>query len=88
MDLNKLSGGLAPEKDLVLPGKPHHPEMRESVSIWMFEDGGAFAFPRMGIEAESSSWENRRLQGNFSFADGRVLNGAGVGPAPSLELTT
>jgi hypothetical protein len=56
--------------------------MRESVSIWMFEENGAFAFPRMGIEAESASWNNRRLQGNFSFADGRVLNGAGVGPAP------
>jgi len=83
MDLEKLSGGLAPERDLVLPGQPDHPEMRESVSIWMFEDNGAFAFPRMGIEAESASWGNRRLQGNFSFADERVLNGAGVGAAPS-----
>jgi hypothetical protein len=80
---DKLSGGLAAEKDLVLPGKPDHPEMRESVSIWMFEEHGAFAFPRMGIEAESLSWENRRLQGNFAFADGRVLNGAGMGPAPA-----
>jgi prepilin-type processing-associated H-X9-DG protein len=82
-DTLDLSGGLAPVKDLVLPGQPEHPEMRESVSIWMFEDTGAFAFPRMGIEAESSSWANRRLQGNFAFADGRVLNGADVGPAPS-----
>lgn len=82
-DIERLSGGLAPEKDLVLPGKPDDPEMRESVSVWMFEESGAFAFPRLGIEAESSSWQNRRLQGNFSFADGRVLNGAGVGAAPS-----
>lgn len=82
-NIDNISGGLALEKDLVLPGKPDHPEMRESVSIWMFADDGAFAFPRMGIEAESLSWDNRRLQGNFSFADGRVLNGAGVGPAPS-----
>jgi hypothetical protein len=80
---NELSGGLAPDKDFVLPGKPDHAEMRESVSIWMFEESGAFAFPRMGIEAEASSWEHRRLQGNFAFADGRVMNGAGVGPAPS-----
>jgi hypothetical protein len=83
MTSQQLSGGLALEKDLVLPGQPDHPEMRESVSIWMFEEHGAFAFPRMGIEAESASWGNRRLQGNFSFAQGRVLNGAGVGPAPS-----
>ncbi len=39
--------------------------------------------PRTGIEAEASSWEDRRLQANFAFADGRVLNGAGRGPAPS-----
>jgi hypothetical protein len=83
LSIEKLSNGLAPEKDLVLPSQPEHPEMRESVSIWMFEENGAFAFPRMGIEAESQSWQNRRLQGNFSFANGRVLNGAGVGPAPS-----
>ena len=83
LPIDKLSGGLALDRDLVLPGKPEHPEMRESVSIWMFEENGAFAFPRMGIEAEAASWDNRRLQGNFSFASGRVLNGAGRGPAPS-----
>jgi hypothetical protein len=83
LEISQLGGGLAPEKDLVLPGQPEHPEMRESVSIWMFEESGAFGFPRMGIEAESASWAHRRLQGNFAFANGRVLNGAGVGPAPS-----
>ena len=82
-DTQKLANGLALEKDLVFPSKPDHPEMRESVSIWLFEENGKFAFPRMGIEAEASSWDNRRLQGNFSFANGRVLNGAGIGPAPS-----
>lgn len=85
MELNsqQLSGGLALEKDRVLPGQPENPEMRESVSIWMFEENGAFGFPRMGIEAEALSWANRRLQGNFAFEDGRVLNGASIGPAPS-----
>lgn len=79
----QLSGGLALEKDLVLPGQPEHPEMRESVSIWLFEESGEFAFPRGGIEAESQSWDNRLLQANFSFADGRVLSGAGRGLAPA-----
>jgi prepilin-type processing-associated H-X9-DG protein len=83
IDIESLSGGLAVEKDLVLPGKPQDPEMRESVSVWLFEDGGEFAMPRTGIEAEASSWEDRRLQANFAFADGRVLNGAGRGAAPS-----
>src|SRR5262249_44871370 len=42
-----------------------------------------FGFPRMGIEAEASSWNDRLFQGNMAFADGRVLNGAGKGPPPS-----
>ena len=83
IDIEKLSGGLALDKDLVLPGQPQDPEMRESVSVWLFEDSGEFAMPRTGIEAEASSWEDRRLQANFAFADGRVLNGAGRGPAPA-----
>jgi hypothetical protein len=83
LSLKELSGGLELERDLVFPAKPDHPEMRESVSVWLFEDNGAFAFPRMGIEAEASSWADRLLQGNFVFANGRVLNGAGRGPAPS-----
>ena len=78
-----ISGGLEADKDLVLPGKPTDPNMRESASMWLFEENGAFGFPRMGIEAEASSWDDRRFQGNFAFADGRVLNGAGRGPAPS-----
>jgi hypothetical protein len=81
--IEQLCGGLSPEKDLVFPGKPAHPEMRESVSIWMFEENGAFAFPRIGIEAEAASWDDRRVQANFAFANGRVLNGAGRGRAPS-----
>jgi hypothetical protein len=83
MTAQQLSGGLAVDKDLVFPGKPDHPEMRESVSIWLFDDKGEFALPRMGIEAEAWSWQDRLLQANFAFADGRVLNGAGRGPAPS-----
>lgn len=83
LSIEQLAGGLAPEMDLVLPSQPEDPEMRESISVWLFDDEGRFAFPRMGIEAESHSWDNRRVQGNFSFADGRVINGAGMGPAHS-----
>src|SRR3546814_6092061 len=64
----QLSNGFALDKDRVLPSQPEHPEMRESVSIWLFEENGEFAFPRGGIEAESQSWDDRLLQANFSFA--------------------
>lgn len=75
------TGGLMPEHDLFFPRRPEDPEMRESASMWLYEENGAFGFPRFGIEAEASSWTWRRVQGNFAFAGGRILNGAGAGPA-------
>jgi prepilin-type processing-associated H-X9-DG protein len=82
-EIANLSGGLEAQQDLVFPGQPSDPQMRESASLWLFEANGTFGFPRMGVEAEASSWDNRRYQANFAFADGRVLNGAGRGAVPS-----
>ncbi len=76
-------GGLTPKHDSVFPAKPADPQMRESTSFWLFEENGAFSFPRFGIEAEASSWDNRRVQGNMAFPHARVLNGAGMGKAHS-----
>jgi hypothetical protein len=56
--------------------------MRESTSIWMFDETGALGFPRMGVEAEAACWDNRLFQANFAFADGRIMNGAGRGAPP------
>jgi hypothetical protein len=83
ISLDELRNGLEVEKDLVFPEKPSHPEMRESTSIWMFDETGAFGFPRMGVEAEAACWDNRLFQANFAFADGRIMNGAGRGAPPS-----
>jgi hypothetical protein len=83
-----LPGGLALEKDLVLPEQPTDPEMRESVSVWLYEENGAFGFPRMGIEAEARCWNDRRLQAAFTFPDGRALNGAARGvPGSAIDET-
>ncbi|MFT3966684.1 MAG: hypothetical protein QM690_12470 [Sphingobium sp.] len=81
LTLDALSGGLSPDKELVFAARPDDPEMRESMSLWLYDDRGRFHFPRMGIEAEAHSWDNRRVQGNFAFPGGRVLNGAGLGAA-------
>lgn len=78
-----LSGGLPPDREQLFASQPTDPEMRESMSLWLYDDRGRFSFTRMGIEAEASSWDNRRVQGNFAFPGGRVLNGAGVGTAHS-----
>lgn len=67
-------GGLEPELDAaMLPGRPDDPEMCESASIWVFEENGAFAFPRIGIEAVGAQWGAHRYDANFALGGGRVL---------------
>jgi hypothetical protein len=73
MDENFWTGGLPPELDFMFPAQPHDPEMRESASMWLFEENGAFAFPRNGIEALGAVWENHRFDCNFAFPSGRIL---------------
>lgn len=67
------TGGLDPQIDYMFPTRPTDPEMRESASIWLFEENGLFGFPRIGIEAQGAVWDNHRFDCNFAFADGRVL---------------
>jgi hypothetical protein len=83
MTASLWTAGLAPELDLVFPACPDNPQMRESVSVWFFEENGRFAAPRMGIEAEAASWDDRLFQANFAAEGERVLVGPGKGPAPS-----
>src|SRR5215207_9643760 len=79
--VQEWSGELEPELDgHVLPGKPEDPEMRESASIWVFEENGEFAFPRIGIEAVGNVWENHRYDCNFAFKDGRIMRQSTRGP--------
>ena len=67
-------GGLEPELDWsMIPSQPDDPEMRESASVWLFEENGAFAFPRIGIEAVGATWESHRYDYNGAFKGGRVL---------------
>ena len=68
------TGGLEPEIDgQMFSERPSDPEMRESASIWLYEESGAFAIPRVGIEGVSAVWENHRYDANFAFDDGRAL---------------
>jgi hypothetical protein len=79
----QIANGLSTEYDLFFSQQPQNPDMRESTSVWLYEESGAFGFPRVGIEAEASSWTNRRVQGNFAIAGGRILDGVGMGAAHS-----
>lgn len=72
-----LTGGYDPTHDYPLGGRPDNPQMRDSVSMWISESEGRFGFPRMCIEAVADEWDNRGIQANIAFPDGRVLIGAG-----------
>jgi hypothetical protein len=79
------TAGLPFALDYMLPEKPLDPEMRESASLWLFEEGGAFGFPRNGLEAVGKVWENHRYDCNFALASGRVLRESSRGPTrPSM----
>jgi len=72
------SGGLKLKEDYFLPEPPEYEWVREGTSMWIFEENGAFALPRLGIEAEPWTWNNRRCNANAVFASGRVLLIAGI----------
>lgn len=79
-------GGLEPELDAsMLPGRPDDPEMRESASIWLFEESGAFALPRVGIEAVGADWDAHRYDCNMAFPGGRILRQSTRGPTMSTR---
>ena len=67
------AGGLAEQYDYMLTEKPEDPEMRESASLWFFDDSGEIGLPRIGIEAQGAVWDSHRYDANVTFADGRVL---------------
>jgi prepilin-type processing-associated H-X9-DG protein len=67
------AGGLGPQYDYVLAERPEDPEMRESASLWFFDDSGEVGLPRIGIEAQGAVWDEHRFDANVVFADGRVL---------------
>ena len=67
-----LTGGMDPSKDFFLSEQPEDPQFRESASFWISDDKGLIGLPRVGIEAVSESWDNRGLQVNVGFPDGRT----------------
>jgi hypothetical protein len=68
-----LTGGIVPEREYVFAERPDNPEMRDSVSFWVFDDRGELGLPRVAIEAVAANWEAHGLQVNVAFPDGRVF---------------
>jgi hypothetical protein len=75
-----LSGGLDESREWVFAEQPDDPEMRESVNVWVWDEGSDVGLPRIGIEAVADQWETHDVQVNIALGDGRVLNIFEPGP--------
>jgi hypothetical protein len=67
-----LTGGIDPAREYMFAERPDNPEMRDSVSFWVFDDRGGLGLPRIAIEAVGANWQAHGLQVNVAFPDGRV----------------
>jgi hypothetical protein len=67
-----LTGRIDPAREYVFAERPQDPEMRDSVSFWVFDDRGEVGLPRVGIEAVAANWETHSVQVNVTFADRTV----------------
>lgn len=76
-----MSGAIDPAREYLFATKPDDPEMRESVNMWVWDDGDAFGLPRLGVEAVADQWDTHDLQLNLALRDGRVVTIFGAHPA-------
>jgi hypothetical protein len=67
-----LTGGIDVAREYVFPTCPQEPGMRESVSMWVSDDGGELGLPRVGIEAIAPDWDAHVVHVHVAFPDGRV----------------
>jgi hypothetical protein len=69
--LDPMGSGLPVEADIMLKQAPPPPFdwIREGTSCWMFDEDGKCGFPRVGVEAEPHTWDNRLYQSNVVFLD-------------------
>ncbi|ADP80794.1 hypothetical protein [Pseudofrankia inefficax] len=70
----EASGGANPLIDEVTAQRPASPTYREGASMWVWDDRGRFAFPRIGVEAVGATWETSFTSALcMAFPGGRLL---------------
>lgn len=70
----KLDGGLPPELEYFQYDTPDDPGVRDSATLWIMDQGGLIALPRVTLDAIGSAWHRPNLQLNLILADGRSAN--------------
>lgn len=68
-----LSGGLDPGFEMFLGEAPADPGMRDSATLWIMDQSGALALPRVTFDAIGDDWEHPFVQLNYVHGDGRTL---------------
>ena len=76
-----LSGGLDPGFEFFQPAAPENPGMRDSATLWIMDQSGEVALPRVTFDAIGDDWANPCVQLNFAHRDGRTARiwGKGTG---------
>lgn len=68
-----LSGGLDPGFELFADRRPANPQIRDSATLWIMDEAGELAFPRITFDAIGEDWEHPWVQLNFVDRRGRTL---------------
>ena len=68
-----LSGGLDPGFELFAAERPANPQMRDSATLWIMDEAGDLAFPRVTFDAIGETWDTPWVQLNFVDRSGRTL---------------
>lgn len=68
-----ITGGLNPAFEYFRAERPDDPGMRDSSTLWVIDQTGSLALPRVTFDVIGDDWENPFLQLNFVHADGRTL---------------
>lgn len=68
-----LSGGLDPGFEFFASDRPKDPQMRDSSTLWIMDNAGEVAFPRVTFDAIGERWDTPWVQLNFVDRKGRTL---------------
>lgn len=68
-----LTAGLDPAFEAFLASRPVDPGMRDSATLWVMEESGAFAFPRITLDAIGEDWDHPWVQLNGVDREGRTF---------------
>lgn len=68
-----LGGGLDPAFESFLAEPPADAGMRDSATLWIMDDSGAIAFPRITLDAIGETWAEPWVQLNGVLRDGSTF---------------